>query len=136
MDRGPGMLQFMGSQRVGHNWATELNWRRQQIQYLYSMTPRDQIMKRKVNTQLYEEQETQRINVFFESRALNILESSCQPCHFWQLFGVCDPTNCHTVLLTHDACFGFPVKLVWAFLWHLQIKEWVLTNREDQGVHI
>jgi len=24
--RKPGMLQFMGSQRVGHNWATELNW--------------------------------------------------------------------------------------------------------------
>ena len=23
----PGMLQSMGSQRVGHNWATELNWR-------------------------------------------------------------------------------------------------------------
>jgi len=22
----PGVLQFMGSQRVGHNWATELNW--------------------------------------------------------------------------------------------------------------
>ena len=22
----PGMLQFMGSLRVGHNWATELNW--------------------------------------------------------------------------------------------------------------
>ena len=22
----PGMLQWMGSQRVGHNWATELNW--------------------------------------------------------------------------------------------------------------
>ena len=22
----PGMLQLMGSQRVGHNWATELNW--------------------------------------------------------------------------------------------------------------
>ena len=22
----PGMLQFIGSQRVGHNWATELNW--------------------------------------------------------------------------------------------------------------
>ena len=22
----PGMLQFMGSQRVGHDWATELNW--------------------------------------------------------------------------------------------------------------
>ena len=25
MDGGPGMLRFMGSQRVGHNWATELN---------------------------------------------------------------------------------------------------------------
>ena len=24
--RWPGMLQFMGSQRVGHDWATELNW--------------------------------------------------------------------------------------------------------------
>ena len=22
----PGMLQFMGSQSVGHDWATELNW--------------------------------------------------------------------------------------------------------------
>ena len=22
----PGVLQFMGSQRLGHNWATELNW--------------------------------------------------------------------------------------------------------------
>ena len=22
----PGLLQFMGSQRVWHNWATELNW--------------------------------------------------------------------------------------------------------------
>ena len=22
----PGLLQFMESQRVGHNWATELNW--------------------------------------------------------------------------------------------------------------
>ena len=22
----PGMLRFMGSQRVGHNWVTELNW--------------------------------------------------------------------------------------------------------------
>ena len=27
----PGMLRFMGSQRVGHDWATELNWK-----HLYS----------------------------------------------------------------------------------------------------
>ena len=26
MDREPGVLQSKGSQRVGHNWATELNW--------------------------------------------------------------------------------------------------------------
>ena len=26
MDRRPGVLRFMGSQRVRHNWATELNW--------------------------------------------------------------------------------------------------------------
>ena len=24
----PGVLRFMGSQRVGHDWATELNWTR------------------------------------------------------------------------------------------------------------
>ena len=23
----PGILRFIGSQRVGHNWATELNWK-------------------------------------------------------------------------------------------------------------
>ena len=26
MDRRPGLLQSMGLQRVGHDWATELNW--------------------------------------------------------------------------------------------------------------
>ena len=28
----PGVLWFMGLQRVGHNWATELNWMRVQVQ--------------------------------------------------------------------------------------------------------
>ena len=27
----PGVLRFMGSQRIGHNWATELNW----TEYIY-----------------------------------------------------------------------------------------------------
>ena len=27
----PGMLRFMGSQRVGHDWATELNWTERQL---------------------------------------------------------------------------------------------------------
>ena len=26
MDREPGVLRFMGLQRVGHDWATEMNW--------------------------------------------------------------------------------------------------------------
>jgi len=26
MDRRPGVLQFIWSQRVGHDWVTELNW--------------------------------------------------------------------------------------------------------------
>ena len=29
----PGVLQSMGSQRVGHNWATELNWTELNKQY-------------------------------------------------------------------------------------------------------
>ena len=31
----PGMLQFMGSQRVGHNWATELNWTEVRVSQIY-----------------------------------------------------------------------------------------------------
>ena len=27
MDREPGVLRFIGSQRVGHDWVTELNWK-------------------------------------------------------------------------------------------------------------
>ena len=26
MDRRPGVLRFMGSQSIGHDWVTELNW--------------------------------------------------------------------------------------------------------------
>ena len=32
----PGVLRFMGSQRVGHNWATELNWTDQFVSYTFS----------------------------------------------------------------------------------------------------
>ena len=34
MDREACMLQLMGSQRVGHNWVTELNWGKQEFYYL------------------------------------------------------------------------------------------------------
>ena len=30
----PGVLQFMGSQRVGHDWATELNWTDMAIKWI------------------------------------------------------------------------------------------------------
>ena len=30
----PGMLQSMGSQRVGHDWATELNWTELNVIYI------------------------------------------------------------------------------------------------------
>ena len=29
----PGMLHFMGSQRVGHDWATELNWTESSLEF-------------------------------------------------------------------------------------------------------
>ena len=32
----PGMLRFMGLQRVGHYWATELNWTKDRIILLYT----------------------------------------------------------------------------------------------------
>ena len=32
----PGVLRFMGSQRVGHDWATELKWRNGQTVYFAS----------------------------------------------------------------------------------------------------
>ena len=31
----PGVLRFMGSQRVGHDWATELNWPEEKINLSY-----------------------------------------------------------------------------------------------------
>ena len=34
--RRPGVLRFMGLQRVGHNWATELNWTTRQTEVLFS----------------------------------------------------------------------------------------------------
>ena len=49
----PGVLRFMGSQRVGHDWATELNWTLssdtkypQQLTYPFTMTICTQWRKR------------------------------------------------------------------------------------------
>ena len=35
----PGMLQSMGSQRVGHNWVTELNWTKQVALVVKNLPP-------------------------------------------------------------------------------------------------
>ena len=43
----PGMLQCVGSQRVGHDWATELNWERTVLKlrkFLLPSTPRKEAM--------------------------------------------------------------------------------------------
>ena len=37
----PGVLWFMGSQRVEHNWATELNWVKGEIKDLHVFCPTD-----------------------------------------------------------------------------------------------
>ena len=34
----PGILQSMGSQRVGHNWVTELNWRVTEFPSVFQMS--------------------------------------------------------------------------------------------------
>ena len=49
----PGMLRFTGSQRVGHDWATELNWIKQyellfQVIWETEMDPRKQHIKTKL----------------------------------------------------------------------------------------
>ena len=33
----PGVLQFMGSQRIGHNWAIELNWTVYYLNFIWSL---------------------------------------------------------------------------------------------------
>ena len=42
----PGVLQFVGSQRVGHDWVTELNWKSQFLTCIYCIL----ILKRYHNT--------------------------------------------------------------------------------------
>ena len=41
MDGRPGVLQFMGSQRVGHDWVTELNWTEEPRDWLSYPLPQE-----------------------------------------------------------------------------------------------
>ena len=45
----PGMLQFMGLQRVGHDWVTELNWTAIQLLTCWEVKPEDKGRKTKPN---------------------------------------------------------------------------------------
>ena len=56
----PGVLQFMGSQRVRHDWATELNWTgNRKINYFYTITNqslevnKDKFLKPRMVTHLH-----------------------------------------------------------------------------------
>ena len=40
----PGMLRFMGSQRVGQDWATELNWNEVLVSYLTDLQNQSSIL--------------------------------------------------------------------------------------------
>ena len=40
----PGVLRFMGSQRVGHDWVTELNWTEALLLYFNSIVVWEQIL--------------------------------------------------------------------------------------------
>ena len=44
----PAMLQFMGLQRVGHDWATELNWGCGKQKVKHIMTPNCHCLKLKI----------------------------------------------------------------------------------------
>ena len=41
----PGVLQCMGSQRVGHDWATKLNWTDWKWPYIFKVTNTDKILR-------------------------------------------------------------------------------------------
>ena len=47
----PGMLRFMGSQRVGHDWVTGRNWREDQAGKLHKLLNND--IKRKIYMCIY-----------------------------------------------------------------------------------
>ena len=40
----PGVLRFMGSQRVGHDWATELNWTELMADSCWGLTGNNKIL--------------------------------------------------------------------------------------------
>ena len=40
-----GMLQSIGSQRVGHDWATELNWISEQVKDILASFPKTLLSK-------------------------------------------------------------------------------------------
>ena len=53
--RRPGMLRFMESRRVGHDWTTELNWIQQSLEYKERLKHMWTKLEIKHNTRLYSE---------------------------------------------------------------------------------
>ena len=48
----PGMLRFMGSQRVGHDWATELNWTEDSI-YAHTMLIKTPLLHQSLDPHIF-----------------------------------------------------------------------------------
>ena len=55
----PGVLRFLGSQGVGHDWVTELNWTGEQIwdlKYLYQKKKMSKMKRKKYGRKEYQEE--------------------------------------------------------------------------------
>ena len=88
----PGMLQSMGSQRVGHDWATELNWihkgEKLHISSYFSTTP---LYARSKWRNVFDKQEKKWTHNFvawetFHLSPANTPRNIMSPSSFWEIY--------------------------------------------------
>ena len=65
----PGVLQFMGSQRVRHDWATELNWTK--IKYNWQRMIKTKYFQHWSKETLFERKKWWRIVIYFRVEGLS-----------------------------------------------------------------
>ena len=93
----PGVLRFIGSQRVGHDWVTELNWTLWKV-YHYKLTCRVEVLER--FNHLYKVVE---LEVKWMPYNQNSLSSTFQPELHFQL-------SCQTASARLDQVYYLPHK--------------------------
>ena len=93
----PGMLWFMGSQRVGHDWATELNW----TEWLRRRTK--QPLERLCEETLFKCLETKEVHDRYQWSTMNLLVSNLRMFYFWGSIKRvwCLRNMHHGILLSH-----------------------------------